>query len=99
MSQPNDFSFDKLMEVLADKLAEKLSQDNSRLYPRLLTVEQASVYLGRTKDAVNHMVALSKLPTVRADRRVFIDRVDLDAWIEENKVGWADVGTRGRTGG
>jgi excisionase family DNA binding protein len=53
--------------------------------PRLLTVEQAAVYIGRTKDAVHHMIASSKLPTVRSDRRVFIDMRDLDSWIEENK--------------
>jgi excisionase family DNA binding protein len=58
---------------------------NAEVRPRLLKVEQAAVYIGRTKDAIQHMIANGKLPTVRSDRRVFIDMRDLDAWIEENK--------------
>ena len=53
--------------------------------PRLLTVDQAAVYIGRTKEAVQHMISGGKLPTVRPDRRVFVDVLDLDAWIEDNK--------------
>jgi hypothetical protein len=32
MSEINEFTFDKLLELLADKLAVKLSQEPSRLY-------------------------------------------------------------------
>lgn len=88
MSETNELTFDRLLEVLAEKLAGKLSQDPSRLYPRLLTVEQAAIYLGRTREAVQHLVGSGKVPTVRADRRVFLDRLDLDKWIEDNKTGW-----------
>jgi excisionase family DNA binding protein len=88
MSETNDLSFDRLLEVLAEKLAGKLSQEPSRLYPRLLTVDQAAVYLGRTREAVQHLVGSGKVPTVRADRRVFLDRLDLDKWIDDNKTGW-----------
>jgi excisionase family DNA binding protein len=44
--------------------------------PRLFTVEQAAVYIGRTKDAIQHMIANGKLPVVRSDRRVFLDVKD-----------------------
>jgi len=53
--------------------------------PRLLNVDQAATYLGRTKEAVQHMIAAGKLPTVRLDRRMQIDVRDLDRWIEDNK--------------
>jgi excisionase family DNA binding protein len=53
---------------------------------RLLSAAEAAVYLGRTKEAVEHMVAAGKIPRVRADRRVFLDVRDLDKWIEENKT-------------
>jgi len=53
--------------------------------PVLLTVEQAAAYLGRTKEAVQHLIAERKVPVVRADRRVFLDARDLDQWIEQNK--------------
>jgi hypothetical protein len=88
MSAPNDLSFDRLMEILAEKLATRLTQEPARLYPRLLTIEQASLYLGRTPEAMQHLVASGKVPTVRADRRVFLDRNDLDRWIDDNKTGW-----------
>ncbi|MEO8595858.1 MAG: helix-turn-helix domain-containing protein [Candidatus Solibacter sp.] len=52
---------------------------------RLLTVEEAAHYLGRTKEALQHMIAAGKLPTVKADRRVFLDIKDLDLWIDGSK--------------
>lgn len=88
MSQLNDFTFDRLLEILAEKLASRLSEEPSRLSPRLMTIEQAAAYIGRTPEAMQHLASSGKIPTVRADRRVFIDRLDLDKWIEENKTGW-----------
>jgi excisionase family DNA binding protein len=85
MSDTTNLSFEGLLELLAEKLATKLSQEPSRLYPRLLTVDQAAVYLGRTREAVQHLVASGKVPSVRSDRRVFLDRLDLDRWIDDNK--------------
>ena len=85
MSQFNPLTFDTLMETLA-RLADRLSQEPFRLCPRLLTVDQAAIYLGRTKEAVQHMVSVGKVPTVRTDRRVFLDRNDLDHWIETSKT-------------
>jgi hypothetical protein len=35
---------------------------------------------------MQHMIACGKLPTVRSDRRVFLDRKDLDQWIEQSKI-------------
>jgi excisionase family DNA binding protein len=84
-------NLDALIERMAEKVAVRLQNGNqgapanSEVRPRLLTVEQAAVYIGRTKDAIQHMIASCKLPTVRSDRRVFIDMRDLDAWIEDNK--------------
>ena len=78
---------ESLSEFLANKVAEKLEGrvNGSGRVTRLLTVEQAAAYLGRTKEAVQHIVASGKLPTVRLDRRVFVDVDDLDQWIAENK--------------
>ena len=83
------FNFGALIDVLAERVAakvvERTQQGAAPVKPRLLTVDQAAVYLGRTKEAVQHMVSSSKLPAVRSDRRVFVDVLDLDAWIEDNK--------------
>jgi excisionase family DNA binding protein len=88
MSEPNDLSFDRLLELLAEKLAAKLSHEPSHFYPRLMTLDQAAVYLGWTREGVQHLVNSEKVPTVRTDRRVFLDRLDLDKWISDNKTGW-----------
>jgi excisionase family DNA binding protein len=53
--------------------------------PRLLTVDQAAAYLGRSKEAIQHMTAARKLPVVRDGRRVFLDVRELDRWIELSK--------------
>jgi excisionase family DNA binding protein len=82
------FNLDGLVDALAERVAAKVAermQSSGAVKPRLLTVEQAATYIGRTKDAVQHMISSSKLPSVRPDRRVFVDVLDLDAWIEDNK--------------
>lgn len=59
-----------------------------RDYPcpqRLLTVEQAAVYLGRSPRAVRGLLTGRQFPAVRADGRVQIDIRDLDQWIEKSK--------------
>jgi excisionase family DNA binding protein len=56
-----------------------------RIEPRLLTAEQAGKYIGRSEQAVRHLIFQRDLPTVRTGRRVHIDRKDLDKWIENNK--------------
>ena len=55
---------------------------------RLLTIDQVAVYLGRTREAVEQLASSGRIPTVRADRRVFLDRLDLDKWIDDHKTGW-----------
>ncbi len=76
-------------DLLAVKVAERLSgsgREGGKIRKRLLTVEEAAVYLGRTKEAVQHLIAAGKLPTVKPDRRVFLDIKDLDQWIEQSKI-------------
>jgi excisionase family DNA binding protein len=85
-------NLDQVLDALADKVADRLrdggaSAPAGSIRPRLLTVEQAAVYLSRSKASVQHLVASGKVPTVRSDRRVFIDAEDLDAWIREHKQG------------
>jgi len=85
------FNFDSLIRTLADRVAAQVRADlaentNSVLKRRLLTVEQAAIYMGRTEEAIQHMVASGKIPTVRIDRRVFIDIRDLEVLIEDSKT-------------
>jgi excisionase family DNA binding protein len=86
-----DTNFDALLDVFSDLIAAKLGarlagREGGKMQKRLLSVEEAAAYLGRTKEAVQHMIAASKLPTVKSDRRVFLDVRDLDQWIERAKI-------------
>ena len=77
---------EQFADLVASKLPTALQKNHApALAPRLLSVDQAAVYIGRTKDAVQYLIAVGKLPAVRADRRVFLDVHDLDNWIEEHK--------------
>ncbi len=88
MSDTNELNFARLLELLAEKLATKLSQEPSRLYPRLMTVDQAAVYLGRAWEDVARLAYSGSMPTVLVHDRVFLDRMDLEQWINDHKTGW-----------
>jgi excisionase family DNA binding protein len=82
------FDVDRLIDAIADRIVEKLGvkHNGASAGARLLTVEQAAEYIGRTKPGMDHLIAAGKIPTVRSDRRVMIDVRDLDKWIEDNKT-------------
>lgn len=87
---PDGSGFDGLAKALAVEIAERLKPEIARLavpviQPALLTVKQAAVYLGRTEQAIQHLIFERLLPVVRVGRRVHLDRRDLDAFIETNK--------------
>jgi excisionase family DNA binding protein len=84
-------SFDAVLDNLAALVAKRVvaeisrSERGGRPQTRLYTIEQAATYIGRTREAFQQMIASGKLTTVRSDRRVFIDVLDLDRWIEQYK--------------
>ncbi len=87
-----DANLDSLLNAFSDLIAAKVAEriagpdKGPQIRPRLLTVDDAARYLGRTKEAVQHMIASGKLKVVKSDRRVFLDVQDLDLWIEKNKM-------------
>jgi len=86
-----NLDLDSLLDQIADRVAQRLSSrlsvsKSKAVHPRLLTVEQAADYLGRSKSSLQHLIADRSLPTVRHDRRVFIDIQDLDNWIKGAKT-------------
>ena len=66
-------------------LAEQPKQTHAAAR-RLLTVQQAAEYLGRTEAAVRQLIHKRIVPVVRFDRNVRIDVRDLDRLIEENRT-------------
>jgi excisionase family DNA binding protein len=63
----------------------KANSHKNRLFKRLYSIREASVYLGRSICAIREMIWAGKIPTVRFDRRIYIDIIDLDKLIEKNK--------------
>ncbi len=61
MNGQNELSFDRLLKMLAEKLATKIAHEPSRLYPRLLTIDQAAVYLGWPRAAVQILCIRARL--------------------------------------
>jgi excisionase family DNA binding protein len=53
---------------------------------RLYSLNEASVYLGRTIWAVREMLWAGKMPYIKDGRRILLDIQDMDIWIEKNKV-------------
>ena len=86
----NGFNIELLLDSLADRVAARLGNrlaesNGTAIRPRLLTVDQAAMYLGRTKTSVQHLISDGAIPVVRHDRRVFLDVRDLDCWIDAAK--------------
>lgn len=81
-----EFNFEPLLDALADRVAVRVSHIvGTPRRTRLLNVEEAALYLGRSPEAIRHMIGGGKLPIVRGIRRIQIDVQDLDRWIESNK--------------
>ena len=67
-------------------MSKSTKNSGQRLPKRLYSVKEAAVYLGRSTSAVREMIWAGKLPSVRADRRIFLDIYDMDDWIDKNKT-------------
>jgi excisionase family DNA binding protein len=75
----------KVAERVEERILDRLEHLVPPMQPMLLSVKGAAIYLGRTEQAIQHLIFTHELPVVRVGRRVHLDRRDLDAWIEKNK--------------
>jgi hypothetical protein len=76
------------LEINSDTIAEAVVsrlKDSAVLAPRLLTLNQAAMYLGLTPDALKAKVHMGRVPTVDIDKKLRFDKLDLDRIIEESK--------------
>lgn len=74
---------DALADAIAARVASRLNQSQE---PRLLSVDDAAKYIGRTPKALRHMIASGIIPVICEGSRVYLDRRDLDRWIEMRRV-------------
>jgi excisionase family DNA binding protein len=89
MVNPNfDEIVDRLAALIAVRVQSRIGAYMGRgpITARLLTVKEAADYIGRTEQAVQHLIHKRELIVVRRGRRVHLDRADLDQWIDANKV-------------
>ena len=70
-----------------NKQQVRKGEETSYRFPkRLFTLKEAAVYLGKGLYGVRELVWAGKVPVVRDGRKMFIDIVDLDAWVTRNKT-------------
>jgi excisionase family DNA binding protein len=88
LNQDLDEIVDRLAALIAVRVQSRIgvSAGKGRIAARLLTVKEAADYVGRTEQAVQHLIHKRELIVVRRGRRVHLDRADLDRWIDANKV-------------
>ena len=86
MSTTGSVGLDALADAIADRVYARMEAAQVHKKSRLLDVPAAAEYLSRTPSAIRHMVAKGILPAVRRDGRVYLDRQDLDTWVEIGKT-------------
>jgi Helix-turn-helix domain len=77
---------DALADAIAERVFARLEAAQGHAKTRLLDVPAAAEYLSRTPSAIRHMIAKGILSAVRRDGRVYLDRQDLDNWVEMGKT-------------
>jgi excisionase family DNA binding protein len=82
MTSTGNSGLDALADAIAARVAAHLNKIDE---PRLLSVDEAAAYIGRTPKALRHMIANGIVPAIREGSRVHLDRADLDRWIEMRK--------------
>ena len=83
MTTTSNLGLDALADAIAERVLARLNQSQE---PRLLTVDEAAKYVGRTPKALRHLIANGAVPAVRERGRLHLDRGDLDRWIELRKL-------------
>ena len=71
-----------IAEAVAAKLEPRLS---GTVVPRIMSLESAAEYIGRSPKALRHLVAAGRIKPKRFDRRLQFDRFDLDRWIDSQE--------------
>ncbi len=68
------------------KRTQRISNPVGVLKKRLYSIRESAEYLGRSVWSVRELIYSGRLPCVKVGRRIHLDIIDLDKWIERNKV-------------
>ena len=69
-----------------DKRTQGMTNPLCTLKKRLYSIPEAAEYLGRSVWSVRELIWNGKLACVKVGRRIHLDIIDLDQWIEKSKV-------------
>jgi excisionase family DNA binding protein len=99
----NDTTLHTMLNAIAEAVPAKVRSEitshiqylGGKVQPTLLNDKEAAVCLGRSKQAVRHLIFERALPVKRVGRRIHLDTRDLDAWIRRTsiEVHWFFVGS------
>ncbi len=53
---------------------------------RLYSLPEAAHYLGRTIWSMRELIWKGSIPIVREGKRIFVDKADMDAYVEKHKT-------------
>lgn len=73
--------FESLLELIADRVAERLVAIQERDRKRLFSTAEAAQYLALSGAQVYRLAVSGKIRSLREGRRRLIDRDELDRWI------------------
>jgi len=63
-----------------------LMKKHNSIPKRLFNIEEASIYLGRTPNAIRQMIWDGKFRYVKDGKRILLDVKDMDDFIEQHKT-------------
>jgi excisionase family DNA binding protein len=73
-------------KIQQDKRAKGTGSPLAPLKKRLYSISEAASYLGRSVWSIRELIWKGSLPCVREGRRIHLDIIDLDQWIEKRKA-------------
>jgi excisionase family DNA binding protein len=86
MTSTGNQGLDALADAIAERVFQRLTAAQQKNTSRLLNVDEAAEYIGRSPSALRHLIAKKAIPCVRRDGRVQLDRQDLENWLEMGKT-------------
>lgn len=73
----DDSNLDALAELLADKILERKTPQQTKW----MTAEETAEYLGLSTKGIYNRASANKIPFHRIDGRMRFDRDELDRWV------------------
>lgn len=76
----------ELKRLVVEALEEHDRGEKPRIVPKALNSREAAAYIGRSLNAMFHLVARGEIPCVRRGRSLRFLVADLDRWLLQDRV-------------